>query len=104
MGEEGEGDSGTVGYKSLAKGERGCLTDVRLECVDFLRSSGSGRAPVWFAKGSSSSKKSGGGELRNDSRETASADCAGDEGMGRDAVEGVDGERACAEDGGDSEW
>jgi hypothetical protein len=71
--EENELD-GDATWPFSAKGERGCLTDVRLECVGevgVLRWSGSGPAPVWFANGSSSSRKSGGGEVRDDSKEVA---------------------------------
>jgi hypothetical protein len=45
-GEENELDGEAKRHFSAAKGERGCLTDVRLECVGVLRWSGIGLAPV----------------------------------------------------------
>ena len=47
--EENELGGDAKRHFSAAKGERGCLTDVRLECVGevgVLRWSGNGRAPV----------------------------------------------------------
>lgn len=47
--EENEWDGDATRHFSAAKGERGCLTDVRLECVGevvLLRWSGSECAPV----------------------------------------------------------
>lgn len=47
--EDDEVDGDATRHFSAAKGERGCLMDVRLECVGevgVLRWSGSGRAPV----------------------------------------------------------
>lgn len=82
--EENELDGDAKRHFSAAKGERGCLTDVRLECVGevgVLRWSGIGLAPVWFANGSSSSKKSGGGEVRDSSKEVASRACTEDVGI-----------------------
>ena len=47
--EENELDGNATRHFSAARGERGCLTDARLECVGevgVLRWSGSGRALV----------------------------------------------------------